>query len=120
MRLVRASAALLLLTGSAAWAADPQRGAELYLARCGACHSIEGNGPGPRHKGLFGRKAASQPGFAYSEALSRSGLVWDEGMLARWLADPNTLVPGNRMFVRLANDPQDRADIIAYLKEATR
>jgi cytochrome c len=99
---------------------DPKRGGELYTARCGACHSIENNGAGPRHKGLFGRKAASQMGFDYSPALKGSGLTWNRKLLDRWVANPTALVPGNKMVVQLANDPRDRADILAFLETATR
>jgi cytochrome c len=99
---------------------DAKRGGELYTARCGACHSIESNGPGPRHKGLFGRKAGTQAGFDYSPALKGSGLVWNRKLLNRWVSNPTALVPGNKMVVQLANDPRDRADILAYLETATR
>lgn len=100
--------------------ADAARGAELYSARCGGCHSIADNGAGPRHSGLIGRKAGTQPGFDYSRALKKSKIVWDEKQLDRWLSNPNALVPGNKMVVQLANDPRDRADIIAYLVSATQ
>ena len=99
--------------------ADSKRGETLYVARCGACHTIDENGAGPQHRGLFGRKAATQPGFDYSAALKASGLVWTEATIDRWLTNPNALVPGNKMVVQLANDPLDRADLIAYLKQAT-
>jgi cytochrome c len=110
----------LLSIAPSAPAADKQRGAELYSSRCGACHSIETNGAGPRHKGLFGRKAGTQAGFAYSRALRDSGLVWTDERIDRWLANPSALVPGNIMVVQLANAPVDRADLIAYLKQATK
>ena len=113
-------AAIVLAAAGAAVRADgAPRGEQLYVARCGACHSIDDNGAGPRHRGLLGRRAGSVPGFAYSEALKRSGIVWTAETLDLWLADPNHLVPGNIMVVRLANDPQDRADIIDYLRRAT-
>lgn len=121
MTAFRTTAALsLLLIAHSVRAADVQRGAELYSARCGACHSIETNGAGPRHKGLFGRKAGSQAGFAYSPALRDSGLVWTDERVNQWLENPSALVPGNIMVVQLANDPEDRAAIIAYLKQATK
>ena len=102
-----------------ATAADAVRGGELYSSRCGACHDLVENGAGPRHAGLLNRKAGTQPGYDYSAALRASGIVWDEQQLDRWLANPTALIPGNKMVVRLANDPQDRRDIIAFLKEAT-
>lgn len=112
--------AVALLVGAGAQAGDAARGEQLYLARCGACHSLDDNGPGPRHRGLLGRRAGTQPGFEYSAALRASGLTWTARTLDRWLADPNALVPGNKMVVQLAKDPVDRADLIAWLKVATR
>ncbi len=116
---IGAIASVLVAFGSAAWADDAQRGEQLYVARCGACHAIDGNGAGPQHRGLFGRRAGSVPGFTYSDALRQSGIVWDAQALDRWLANPNQLVPGNTMDVQLANEPQDRADLIDYLRRAT-
>jgi cytochrome c len=106
-------------TTQPAAAADPARGEELYIARCGACHSLADNGAGPRHAGLFGREAGTQPGFDYSPALKRSKIIWNAQQLDRWLLNPNALVPGNKMVVQLASDPRDRADIIAFLRSAT-
>ena len=114
------SFAVLAVTGmqSAAFA-DAARGAQLYSEKCGACHSIAENGAGPRHSGLIGRKAGTQPGFDYSRALKKSRIVWNGQTLEKWIANPNTLVPGNKMVVQLASDPRDRADIIEYLESAT-
>lgn len=100
--------------------ADDQflRGERLYQERCGACHSLDEHGAGPKHRGLIGRKAGTQPGFDYSAALAASQIVWSPQTLDRWIADPNVLVPGNKMVVQLANDPADRAAIVAYLVAA--
>ena len=94
---------------------DVARGEQLYQERCGACHSLDENGAGPRHRGLKGRKAGTQPGFKYSAALRASNIAWSSQTLERWIDDPNSLVPGNDMIVRLASDPQERAAIVAYL-----
>lgn len=107
------------LSCSAHAAGNVERGGTLYVARCGACHSIDDHGAGPRHRGLLGRRAGSEPGFDYSPALRASKLMWSPQLLDRWLINPNTLVPGNKMVVQLANDPVDRADLIAYLVSAT-
>jgi cytochrome c len=105
-----------LLLASVAYAEDQiARGERLYQERCGACHSLDGHGAGPKHRGLLGRKAGTQPGFDYSAALIASNVVWSPQTLERWIADPNALVPGNRMLVQLANDAADRAAIVAYL-----
>ena len=99
---------------------DAARGGLLYSARCGGCHSIEENGAGPRHLGLIGRRAGSQPDYDYSSALQASRIVWTRTTLDEWLANPNELVPANKMVVQLANDARDRADLIEYLSVATR
>ncbi len=112
-------AAIVLVVSQFARAADVERGQSLYTARCGACHSITDNGAGPRHAQLFGRKAGTQPGFDYSPALRAAALHWNARTLDRWISNPSALVPGNKMVVQLANDPRDRADIIAYLQTAT-
>lgn len=111
-----ASGAAMLLLASAVHAAggDAVRGQAAYEARCGGCHSVAADRVGPRHAGVFGRRAGSVEGFAYSDALRKSGLTWDAVSLERWLADPEALVPGQRMGYRL-NDAQARADIVAYL-----
>jgi cytochrome c len=110
---------VLLLPLAASAAPDASRGEQLYVARCGACHSVADNGAGPRHRGLLGCKAGTQAGYGYSEALRKSGIVWSDKTLDRWLADPNKMVPGNSMAVQLASEPADRADLIAWLRAAT-
>ena len=104
---------------SGAKAADPARGASLYESKCGGCHALDENRYGPAHRGVFGRKAGSAPGYAYSEALSTSSIVWREGTLDRWLPDPEKLIPGQKMNVSVAA-AQDRADLIAYLQAQSR
>ena len=94
---------------------DPVHGKALYQG-CAACHSIDDNDLGPRHRGVVGRKAGVVPDYNYSPALKASGLTWTEDNLDRWLTNPSTLVPGTKMFFKV-DDPQARADIIAYLKE---
>lgn len=94
---------------------DASRGKALYQA-CEACHSIDDNDIGPRHRGVVGRRAGSLNDYVYSDALKKSGIVWDESTLSRWLTDPSAMVPGTKMFFKI-DSPQNRADIIAYLKE---
>jgi len=94
---------------------DPVHGKALYQG-CAACHSIEDNDLGPMHRGVVGRKAGTVKDYNYSAALKASGLTWNEANLDRWLTNPSALVPGTKMFFKI-DDPQARADIIAYLKE---
>ncbi len=99
--------------------ADPAHGAQIYQ-RCQLCHSIDHDLVGPRHLGLFGRKAGSIAGYPYSAAMKNSGITWSEDTLNQFLRGPQAFVPGTRMtFTGLPNE-QDRADVIAYLKEATK
>ncbi|HET7526788.1 MAG TPA: c-type cytochrome [Burkholderiaceae bacterium] len=97
-------------------AGDAEAGRVLYQARCAACHSLDYNGVGPAHRGVFGRAAAQAKGFAYSDALKSSHLVWTEDALDRWLADPEKAAPGQRMGINVP-DTKERADLIAYLKQ---
>jgi len=94
---------------------DAAKGKVLYQA-CAACHSIDENDVGPKHRGVFGRHAGSLPDYNYSPALKRSGITWDEASLDRWLTNPSALVPGTKMFFKI-DDAQARADLIAYLKQ---
>jgi cytochrome c len=109
-------AALTLLIASPAVAnGNAERGRDLYESRCIGCHSLDANRIGPKHRGVFGRKAGSVDEFTYSAALKASSVVWNDETLMRWLTNPQEVIPGQRMNFRVSQ-PQDRADIIAYLK----
>jgi cytochrome c len=90
-------------------------GAKLYQSRCATCHSPTANKIGPAHKGVFGRTAASAPGFKYSPALKASKITWNAATLDKWLSGPQKMVKGSKMFLVVAN-AEERAAIIAYLK----
>jgi len=109
-------AMLALAAAAEAAAADATHGQELYESRCVGCHSLDANRVGPAHRGVYGRKAGSAPNFNYSGAVRSSTVVWEEKTLDAWLANPQALIPGQRMNFRVAL-PQDRADIIAYLRQ---
>lgn len=112
-----ACAIALALSGESLGASplgDPLRGARLYEARCGGCHGLDANRVGPLHRGVYGRRAGSVTGFNYTPALKSSGLVWTSANLDRWLIAPTQMVRGTAMGFRMP-DPQERADVIAYL-----
>jgi cytochrome c len=117
--LVVLPASLAASTAAAAGpSGDPDRGEQLYQA-CTDCHSLDKNDVGPRHRGVYGRKAGSLPDYPYSDALKSSNIIWNEETLDKWLTDPQTFVPGVKMFFHLDN-AQDRADVIAYLRERAK
>ncbi len=108
------------LADAATDAAALRRGEQVY-ERCMGCHSIESNRAGPRHCGLFGRRAGTEPGFeGYSEAMRRSGIVWDERTLDRFLKAPAQTVPGTAMGYAGIADARERSELIAYLRQAAR
>lgn len=114
-----AGVALALAAGTAPAApgGDPKAGEAIY-SRCAACHALAYDRTGPRHCGLFGRRAGSVPEFDYSKAMKRSKIVWSEKTLERFLANPLAAVPGTSMGYAGVVDRKERADLIAYLKQA--
>ncbi len=109
--------ALAVVLGSSpvlAQTASADRGKTLYGSRCVACHSVDANRVGPLHRGVLGRRVGSVPGFAYSDALRSSTLVWSRETLLVWLKDPEALIPGQQMGYQVEM-LQDRLDLVAYL-----
>jgi len=104
---------------SHAIAADAARGRQLYESRCIGCHSVDANRVGPAHKGVFGRKAGSVKDYDYSDALKKTKVIWSEKTLERWLANPETLIPGQKMGFSVP-EAQDRADLIDYLRSESK
>lgn len=101
-------------------AADLKKGKTLFL-QCRACHSLnpesEPGKIGPTLYGVVGRPAGSVAGFDYSEAVLNSGKTWTPAEIDHWLAKPSEYLPGNKMvFIGLKN-PQDRANVIAYIQQ---
>lgn len=94
-------------------------GKQLYTRRCGACHSVDQNRVGPRHRGVVGRKAGSISNFTYTKALKKLNLVWNEKNLERWLTNPTAMAPGTSMGFRV-NNPAERRAIIEYLKSVSK
>ena len=111
-------ACLSTLVVGMAKAAGASHGQALYALMCSSCHSVEYNGVGPRHRGVFGRKSGSVPGYEYSPALKNALLVWNETNLDNWLTNPESVAPGQKMGFMVPS-AADRVDLIAYLKTLT-
>jgi cytochrome c len=115
-KLAIAAGAFLAVIGATASGTNATRGRELFERKCTGCHALDQLKAGPRLRGVFGRPAARDEQFPYSNALKSAGVTWDEAKLDKWLADPDNLVPNSDMSFRLDN-AAERADIIAYLKQ---
>ena len=117
------AAASLLAVGmlsSQAFASDQDVAkGKLVFKRCAICHKVEkdaGNGVGPNLFGIVGRKSASVEGFNYSGALKKAHITWTEKNLAKWIAGPAKMVPGNKMAFGGLPSVKDRLDLIAFLR----
>jgi cytochrome c len=99
------------------------RGERLFNQQCKACHTLEKGGAstvGPNLNGLFGRKAGAEGGYQSSDAMKKSGIVWDDKVLAEYLKDPKAKVPGTKMvYIGMKQEAQQQ-DMIAFLKKATQ
>lgn len=113
-------AAFVLLIGSVSAAGDATKGEKVF-AKCKACHTTEAgkNRVGPSLAGLFGRTAGTVEGYKYSEPMKGSGIVWSDETVSQYLEAPKTFMPGNKMAFPGLKKPEDRDDVIAYLKQAT-
>jgi len=101
---------------------NPPRGQRVFGA-CAACHSLQPgqNMTGPSLADLWSRKAGSVASFSrYSSALKSADIEWNDKTLNEWIKDPQHLVPGNEMTFAGIKDDQQRADLLSFLKEATK
>jgi cytochrome c len=102
-------------------AADVAAG-EAVFAKCKACHNADNGGPnltGPNLYGVVGRKPGSHPGFAYSSGMTDFGgkqAVWDDQHIYEFLKGPQAYISGTKMSFVGLKQPQDRINVIAYLR----
>lgn len=120
--LATALGAIAAAPGSAMTPAGEQAmtkgGKVMFEHRCRSCHADDPTlkSYGPSLIGVFGRKAASQEGFAYSDAMKASGIVWNEATLRSWIANNTGLLPGTRMRHVEVTDLMEQDMLIAFLK----
>lgn len=98
---------------------DPIRGKALFEKRCTGCHALDANHEGPRLQGVYGRTSGTVERYAYSAALKKSKIIWDDNSLDKWLTDPDAFIPGNAMDFSVPK-PQERQDLISYLRRLPR
>lgn len=93
---------------------------EASFAKCMACHTIAAGGAvgiGPNLNGVVGTViGAHAPGFAYSDALTSVGGNWTYENLDHWLKSPKAFANGTKMSFPGLSDPQERANVLAYLR----
>ena len=123
--LLVAIATLLLAASPFRAAAQPGNAAngERMYRVCAACHSLEPdrNMTGPSLADLWGRKSGGLPSFPrYSPALKSAGIIWNDDTLNEWIKDPQHFIPGNTMTFAGIKEPRQRADLLAYLKDASK
>jgi len=97
--------------------ADPAKGADVFK-KCGACHNADKGGPnqlGPNLWGVLGEPIGQGKGFAFSPALSGKGGSWNWDVLSQWLTSPKAFAPGTKMTFAGLGNPEDRANVIAFL-----
>ena len=108
---------MLTLAATSTSTANPYSGRQYFAANCAACHSTSRgiNGLGPSLAGVYGRRAGTAPGFAYSTALKSSNVIWSSQSLDSWLRKPTDNVHTTRMLISVPN-ANDRQNLIAYLR----
>jgi cytochrome c len=122
---VAVAAALLMPAPTAAQEGNAEDGAEVFK-KCRACHDVgpeAKNKVGPLLNDIVGRKAGTIEAFPYSEANKAAGgkgLAWTEDTLFKYLENPLAFMPGTKMAFAGLKDPQDRKDVIAFLKKHTK
>ena len=100
---------------------DLESGRRVF-ARCRSCHTVAEGGAnltGPNLYGVFGRQAGGVEGYNYSNAVKSAGFVWDAEKLDHWLENPHTFLKGTKMSFAGLDSPDDRRDVIAWLKVET-
>ena len=114
-------AALLAALPAPYNAADLDNGRRVF-ARCRSCHTLTEGGPnmtGPNLYGVFGREAGGHPDYNYSAVVKAADFTWNAERLDHWLENPRTYLKGTKMSFAGIPDPEDRRDVIAFLKVET-
>jgi cytochrome c len=97
--------------------ADPAKGQQVFN-KCAACHNAEKGGAnqlGPNLWDIIGEPIGQGKGFAFTDALAKKGGTWNWDNLSQWLSNPKAFAPGTKMTFAGLSNPQDRADVIAFL-----
>lgn len=112
-----ALSALGSLSAQAADACDMTAGQQAFETKCSACHALAEHKVGPRLQDVFGRKAGSAEGFAYTPALEQAGFHWDTEQLDAFLGNPMGLLPGTAMAFGGLRNNEERQAVVCFLRK---